>query len=114
MSFIKMCMKCDKYADFISHRLMILQKAVEIDLSLAHFYRTEIVEFCLDILDKQEQLSDKVQTIVGVLHKFIDEDEICYISTMALKDTDKELLKETMPSKTLISVMMAVDDEEVR
>lgn len=33
---------------------------------------------------------------------------------MALKDTDKELLKETIPSKILITVMMSNDDEEVR
>lgn len=43
-------------------------------MSLAHFYRTEIVELCLDILDREEQLSDKVETILGVLLKFIDED----------------------------------------
>ena len=56
--FVENCLKCNKYHDHLLTRLVILHKIIEADLTNSAFYRPYLVEFALDLLDKEDDLKE--------------------------------------------------------
>lgn len=88
----------------------MLQKVLDADLTTPAFYRPFVVEFALDMLDREDDLKDSSFKLGRLLEKFADESEICYLCTTALKDCEPAELQKAVVSSTLINVMMGHED----
>ena len=90
MAFVENCLKCDKYHDHLATKLIVLHKILEADLTNPALYRPYLVEFALDLVDREDDLKDSPFKLGRLLEKFSDEPEICFLCTTALKDCQPE------------------------